>query len=141
LYYEDGTTVTERELNTYRRQLLALGNRIKGDYTGLADEALRATGGEASGNLSNAPLHLADLGTDNFEQELSLSLLENERQTLEHIKNALGRIDQRTYGVCERCGKDIPPERLNAVPFTSHCIRCARKSENGNGRQSVLSGL
>ena len=122
--------MTQSELQRYRNQLLDLARRINGDLSGLTDEALRQTGGEASGNLSNMPLHMADLGTDNYEQELTLSLLENEDQTLEAIKAAVERIDQGTFGQCERCRKPISKERLNALPFTSLCVDCARQAEN-----------
>ena len=67
--------MTKAILDAFRQQLLDLRNRLKGDVTNLADEALRKAGGEASGSLSNMPIHMADLGTDNFEQEFTLSLL------------------------------------------------------------------
>jgi RNA polymerase-binding transcription factor DksA len=123
--------MTKSELDRYRAQLLALARRIKGDVSDLADEALRTTGGEASGSLSNTPLHMADLGTDNYEQELTLSLLENEDQILEAIKAAVDRIDQGTFGRCGRCHKEIPKDRLQALPFTPYCIACAGAIEAG----------
>ena len=110
--------MTQSELDRYREQLLSLARRITRDVSDLSGEALRGTGGEASGSLSNTPLHLADLGTDNYEQEVNLSLLENEDQTLEAIKAAVGRIERGTFGRCERCHKEIAKERLRAVPFT-----------------------
>ena len=123
--------MTKSEIEGYRNQLLEMARRITGDLSGLTDEALRRTGGEASGNLSNTPLHLADLGTDNFEQELTLSLVENDDQTLEAIRAAMERIENGTFGRCERCDKPISKERLNALPFTSLCVDCAREAENG----------
>jgi RNA polymerase-binding transcription factor DksA len=121
--------MTPSELDHYRNQLMDLARRINGDLSGLTGEALRQTGGEASGSLSNTPLHLADLGTDNYEQELTLSLLENEDQLLEAIKGALERMDRGTFGRCERCEKPISKERLNVLPFTSLCVDCARQAE------------
>jgi RNA polymerase-binding transcription factor DksA len=121
--------VTATEIEGYRQKLLALGRRMEGDVTGLAGEAFRTSGGEASGNLSNTPLHLADLSTDHFNQELSVCLLEAEGQTLEEIAAALTRIERGGYGHCEQCAAAIPPERLEAVPYTRHCIRCARTLE------------
>ena len=124
--------MTKAELETYREALLALRKRLTGDVSHLADEALRARGGEASGSLSNAPLHMADLGTDNFEQEFTLSLLENEEQALDEISAALDRIDKGTFGLCEECGKEIPRERLKALPYARRCVACARKLEQGS---------
>ena len=125
--------MTQAELDGYRQKLLALGRRLKGDVSGLMDEALRQVGGEASGNLSNTPLHLADLGTDTFEQEINLSLLENEEQQLEEVAAALDRIGQGTYGRCQECGGEIPAARLDALPYTPHCVDCARKLQAESG--------
>ncbi len=93
--------MTQAELDDFRQQLLTLGKRMQGDLSGLASETLHEAGGAASGNLSNTPMHLADLGTDNFEQEMTLSLMENEGQTLEEISAALDRIRAGTFGRCE----------------------------------------
>src|SRR3974390_849606 len=121
--------MTKSELDTYRESLLSLRARHNGDASHLADEALHRTGGGASGNLSNMPIHMADLGTDNFEQEFTLSLLQNEEQVLDEINTALERINQGTYGQCEECQGHIPKLRLQAVPYTRYCVECARKQE------------
>jgi RNA polymerase-binding transcription factor DksA len=124
--------MTKAELDTYRETLLALRRRLNGDVSHLADEALRAMGGEASGSLSNAPLHMADLGTDNFEQEFTLSLLQNQEQALEEITEALERIRHGTFGLCEECKGPIPKARLQALPYTRHCVACARKLQQSS---------
>src|ERR1700738_5418422 len=98
-----GKTMTKADLQSYQDQLLALRHRHNGDVSHLADEALRRTGGGAAGNLSNMPIHMADLGTDNFEQEFTLSLLQNEEQLLEEIGAALDRVDNGSFGQCEEC--------------------------------------
>src|SRR5499427_10659568 len=117
--------MTKTEMEAYRDSLLALRDRHNGDASHLADEALRRTGGGAAGNLSNMPIHMADLGTDNFEQEFTLSLLQNEEQALEEITAALDRIDAGTFGRCEECQESIPRERLKALPYARHCLDCA----------------
>lgn len=124
--------MTKADLETYRETLLALRNRLTGDVAHLADEALRARGGEASGSLSNAPLHMADLGTDNFEQEFTLSLLQNQEQALKEITEALERVRQGTFGRCEECEGAIPKARLQALPYTRHCVACARKLQQSS---------
>jgi len=115
------------ETNVYRQQLTAMRSQLRGDVSHLTGEALRTNGGEASGSLSNTPIHMADLGTDNFEQEFTLSLIENEEDRLKEINSALDRIDHGTFGKCEECQKPIPKARLQAVPYTRHCVECARK--------------
>jgi RNA polymerase-binding transcription factor DksA len=124
--------MTKAELETYRDTLLTLRSRLTGDVSHLADEALRARGGEASGSLSNAPLHMADLGTDNFEQEFTLSLLQNQEQALKEITEALERVRQGTFGRCEECEGVIPKARLQALPYTRHCVACARKLQQSS---------
>ena len=124
--------MTKADLDTYRETLLSLWRRLNGDVSHLADEALRAMGGEASGSLSNAPLHMADLGTDNFEQEFTLSLLQNQEQALDEIRDALGRIDKGTFGQCEECQQPIPKARLQALPYTRYCVACARKLQQSS---------
>ncbi len=124
--------MTKPDLATFRDTLLNLQARLTGDVSHLASEALRSGGGDASGNLSNAPLHPADLGTDNFEQEFTLSLLQNQEQVLEEITEALRRIRNETYGRCEECQLVIPKARLQAVPYTRHCVGCARKLQQSS---------
>jgi DnaK suppressor protein len=117
------------EVKIYRDRLLALRARLRGDVTQLADAALKKSRSAANGDLSSMPIHMADIGTDNFEQEFTLSLMENEGDALEQIESALERIDENTYGDCEECGAKIPKARLNAIPYTSLCVKCASQSE------------
>ena len=124
--------MTKADLDSYHDLLVSLRSRLNGDVSHLADEALRSTGGEASGSLSNAPLHMADLGTDNFEQEFTLSLLQNQEQALDEIREALRRIERGTFGQCEECHQPVPKARLQALPYTRHCVACARKLQQSS---------
>jgi len=125
--------MNEQQIERHRQRLLALADRIKGDVSQLRDVALRGGGGETSGNLSNVPLHLADLGTETFEQDLAIGLLQNGQQVLGDIAAALDRLDAGTFGRCERCGKEIPEARLAAVPYASRCITCEQQVEKEMG--------
>src|SRR6266849_4881595 len=89
--------MTKAEIEEYRRQLLTLKQRLDGDVSHLADEALRKNQKEASGNLSSMPIHMADIGTDNFEQEFTLSLMQSEEQVLVEIRDALDRLQDGTF--------------------------------------------
>lgn len=124
--------MTKSEMETYRGHLLALRDRVDGDMSQLAGEALRHAEGDAGGNLSSVPIHMADLGTDAFEQEFTLGLLQNERDVAGRIDAALERIAKGTFGRCEECGEAIPRQRLNALPYTPHCVSCARKQEGNS---------
>ena len=117
------------ELESYRRSLLTLRARLKGDLDQMTDEALNRGNGDGSGNLSNVPLHMADVGTENYDQEFTLGLIENEQETLEQVMEALARVDAGTYGICQECGNPVAKPRLQALPHTRYCIECARKVE------------
>jgi RNA polymerase-binding transcription factor DksA len=121
--------ISEDEARDYRNRLLASRRRLERDRSHLEDEVLRGTGGEASGGLSDVPLHLADLGSRSFEEELTLGLLGNEEQLIEEIHAALDRLDQGVYGRCVACGQDISRARLQALPYARHCVACARNLE------------
>src|SRR5713226_10313744 len=112
--------MTKVELKAYQQQLLELRDRLNGDVDHLADEALRKTGREAGGNLSSMPIHMADLGTDAFEQENTLNLLQNEEQVLAAIAAALERLDQGTFGRCEEGNAEIPEARLRALLYARY---------------------
>ena len=117
--------MTKPDFEHHRERLLALRARLRGEITQLADTALNKNHAEAS----RMPTHMADLGTDNFERELSLSLLGNEKDVLGQIEAALERIEEGKYGRCEECGRKIVQARLEAVPYVALCVRCASQQE------------
>jgi RNA polymerase-binding transcription factor DksA len=119
------------ELGEFRESLTGLRARLRGDLSQMTDEALRRDNNGGTGNLSNVPLHMADLGTDNYDQEFTLGLIENEQSTLDLINEALLRMEKGTYGLCAECSEPISKPRLQAIPYATHCIRCARKLEGG----------
>ncbi len=117
------------DMKAYRERLLLLRARLRGDVNQLADAALKKNGGEGNGNLSSMPIHMADIGSDNFEQEFTLTLMQSEEETLEAIESALERIEDGSYGLCEECNVKIPKARLNAIPYATLCVRCAEQLE------------
>ena len=119
------------EMKVYREKLLALRARLRGDVSQMADAALNKSRSEANGDLSSMPIHMADIGSDNFEQEFTLSLMESEGGTLGQIEAALERIEDGEYGLCEECGTRIPKTRLNALPYATMCVKCASRLEEG----------
>ena len=118
------------ELESFRKVLLGLRSRLRGDLDQMTDEALRRDQPDSSGNLSNVPLHMADIGTENYDQEFTLGLIESEQGTLELVNEALDRIDHGKFGRCVECGEPITKPRLQALPYTRHCIQCARDLES-----------
>jgi DnaK suppressor protein len=119
------------DVKGYKERLLAMRARVRGDVSQMADAALNQSRTQANGDLSSMPIHMADLGTDNFEQEFTLSLMESDSGILGKIEAALERIEEGTYGDCEECGAKIPKTRLNALPYASMCVKCASLYEQG----------
>jgi len=119
------------DLKVFKAALESMRARLRGDVATMADAALRKTRSESRGDLSSMPIHMADIGSDAYEQEFTLSLMATEEGTLDLVQQALGRIRARTYGTCEECGGVIAKKRLEAIPFAPLCIRCAEKLENG----------
>ncbi len=115
----------------YRERLMALAARMDTTVAGLEGEVRTPTGGQASGGLSNAPLHLGDVGSDVISQEIGATLLENETYLRDEVAASLTRLEQGKYGQCENCGKRIPYERLDALPYARYCTPCASKLQSG----------
>lgn len=113
-------------LDEFRQILLAKRAELIGDLTTIEAGALRSDGGN-----SGVPIHMADIGTDTFDQDFALGLAESERTRLKEIDEALQRIEDGTYGVCQMTGKPIPRARLLAKPWAKYTIEAARQVEGG----------
>lgn len=123
--------MNKRKREIFRKQLNQLAARLGGDIDALEEQACTPTGGQAVGNLSNAPMHLGDMGTEVYLQELNATLLENEEYLRNEVMAALERIDDGTYGDCENCGVKIMEERLELLPYARYCTPCAEKLQSG----------
>ncbi|MCH8258868.1 MAG: TraR/DksA C4-type zinc finger protein [Planctomycetes bacterium] len=121
--------LSPKTLNEYQSLLLIKRAELVGDLSAMEAKALRSDGG----NLSNVPIHMADVGSDTYDQDFMLGLAEKERERLREIDEALRRIDDRTYGVCQMTGKAIPKARLAAKPWAKYTIEAAREVEAGWG--------
>jgi len=87
---------------------------------------------ESSGDLSSYAFHQADQGSDTNLMEQNVMLAEQEREKMRLLNEALRRISDGTYGVCERCGELISENRLDIVPYARYCIDCKSKEEEKN---------
>ncbi|MFV1974281.1 MAG: TraR/DksA family transcriptional regulator [Candidatus Scalindua sp.] len=117
------------ELAEYKKLLLDLRKRLMDNVNSMEDEALGKSRQDASGDLSNVPIHMADVGTDNYDRDLTIGLIQNGEEELKTIDNALERIGDKTYGSCEECGTKISKVRLTALPYVHNCIECQRQEE------------
>ena len=125
------TYLSKKQLEHFRDLLLIKRSEIIGDVSSMENEALRRSRLDAAGDLSSMPIHMADMGTDNYEQEFALGLMGSERKLLEEINLALDRIYSGVYGLCMGTHKPIPKARLEANPWARYCVEYATMVEKG----------
>ena len=128
---ENEPPLTLEEIAHFTQLLLIKRKELLGDLDHMQGEALDNNRQDAAGELSNMPIHMADIGTDNYEQEFTLGLLESERKILRDIDHALAKIQEGSYGTCEGTGVTIGRGRLEAKPEARFCVDYARLVEKG----------
>jgi RNA polymerase-binding transcription factor DksA len=127
------TRLKPDELEFFKRLLLEKRRQLVGDVGHMEAGALNKNRTDAAGDLSMMPIHMADIGTDNYEQEFTIGLIENEQGILKEIDAALKRIKNESYGICEATRKSIPKARLKTIPWARYCVAYKRYQEE-NGR-------
>jgi RNA polymerase-binding transcription factor DksA len=129
-----GKPLTARDLTKFRKLLLEFRDRIVGDISFLTDDSLHRPGRDTGADLSGASQHSADHGTDNFDREFALSLASTEQDVLYEVDEALQRIEEGTYGICEMTGVCIEKARLEVIPYTRFSVQAQAKMEQGRAR-------
>lgn len=113
-----------------RQNLLTLKDTLLDSMSGVAKDTLRSRAEGSEGNAFG--MHQADAGSDAYDRDFALNLLSQEQNSLYEIDEALKRIEDGTYGVCEMSGKPIPHIRLEALPFTRYTVECQAELEKQN---------
>jgi len=119
--------LTPAEIKKFKATLLKKLTEILGNVTIMESEALYRD----RSDLSNMPIHMADLGTDSYEIDNIIGLVDSERKILVEVNDALSRIEDGTYGICEGRGEPIGKQRLKAIPWARYCVACATLLEKG----------
>ena len=125
------TYLKKAELDHFRTLLIDKLKEITGNVNHIEKEFLQKSRQDATGDLSSMPIHMADIGSDNYEQEFTLGLMATEQKIVQEILLALRRIDDGSYGMCEGTGEPIPKARLEAFPWARYCVRYAEMIEKG----------
>ena len=123
--------LTAKELASFRELLVEKLKEIVGDVQHIESGALKTSRQDSAGDLSSMPIHMADIGSDNYEQEFSLGLMDSERKIVREIHEAIKRIQEGTYGICEGTGEPIPKMRLKGIPWARYCVKFAELVEKG----------
>jgi DnaK suppressor protein len=121
--------VKKKELEKYEKLLLGKRAELLKEMGLLKRAAMDTTIKDSTGDLSSYSYHMADQGTDAMEREKAFLFASKSGRLLYHIDEALRRIKDKTYGKCQRCGKQISQARLEAVPHARFCIACKEKEE------------
>lgn len=116
---------TDLDLKGFRKKLEAERERITSELKRL--DAQDETGGVTGelGELANYDQHDADQGTELFMREQDEAIENGMQGELDQVESAMRKLENGTYGYCERCGKEIPKERLQVLPSALYCIQCA----------------
>lgn len=120
---------TKKDLKEFKKIVLKRKQEVLDDLKHIADDTLRKSQKEASGDISGYTYHMADVATDNYDREFSLGLATGERKSLYELDDALKRIEDGSFGICDDCKSTITKIRLKAVPSAQLCIKCQQKRE------------
>ncbi|MGD9153894.1 MAG: TraR/DksA C4-type zinc finger protein [Bacillota bacterium] len=118
------------KLNEFKKRLLAEKERLETDLKANDRYNLENSMTGVLQELSAYDNHPADVGSELFEREKDLALWNNSREILQRINEALDHMDKGIYGICEDCGREISPERLEALPHTTLCLECQHREED-----------
>ncbi|NOY59888.1 MAG: TraR/DksA family transcriptional regulator [Calditrichaeota bacterium] len=121
--------MTEEQLNHYKEIILAKRAELLKQLEHLKSIGLNTSVKDVSGEHSAYAFHMADQGTDAMEREQQYLFASREGNFLYHLDRALERIEKGEFGSCISCGKEINPERLEAVPHARLCIECKSREE------------
>ena len=113
--------MNKKEMEPYRQLLLELKQKLIKDVLVNQEASNESTDGDV--------LDLADLASDSYDKDLANSLSETERSRLAAVEQALVRVDDGTYGLCDACGRPIPLPRLKVLPFAKLCVQCQQEEE------------
>ena len=121
--------LNKKELAEFKKLILKRKEEVVDEIKHISEDTLKKSQKEASGDISGYTFHMADVATDTYDREFSLGLVSNEREVLYELDDALKRIDEQTFGVCESCKTLITKTRLNAVPYARLCVKCQQRKE------------
>jgi RNA polymerase-binding protein DksA len=116
-------------LKKYKELLIKEREKVGGGLSYIAETTLNKSQRESSGDLSGYSYHMADMASDDYERDFSLSRATDEQKILFLIDEAMKRIKDGTYGNCLQCGKSIASKRLAALPYSELCIDCQKANE------------
>ncbi len=123
---------SKKDLDLYKEKLFNLKDDVLTQIRDISKDTLMKSQKDMSGDISGYGIHIADVATDNYERDFNLGLVSNERNIVMEIDGALKRVEDKTYGICNMCKKNISKIRLDARPHAEYCRKCKEKMEKEN---------
>ena len=121
--------LTKKEMLFFKKSISKKKEEIIEEIKHISEDTLKKSQKEASGDISGYTYHMADVATDSYDREFSLGLASNERQLIYELDDALKKIEEGKYGICEECKGLIPKTRLKALPYARLCLKCQQAKE------------
>ena len=119
------------ELKIFKKLLIDERENIETEMHKQGNANFSRSQRDFSGDLSGYSFHMADVGTDAYDREFAGNLITGEQKMLFEIDEALLRIEDGSYGICQNCNRSIGKKRLEVVPYARLCRRCKQKVESG----------
>ena len=131
--------LTKKELEYFRKKLLAEKQKVLEEMGELSESNLKQSISEQSGENSRYSYHLGDVASLSYDREFSMSLAERQQKYLEQIDEALRRIEEGVYGICQVTGEPIAVERLEEVPVAKYSVKGKEILERQRAKTGVSS--
>lgn len=119
----------KKELDNFKKLILKRKEEIIEGIKHISEDTLKKSQKDAAGDISGYTYHMADVATDTYDREFSLGLASSEREVLYELDDALKKIEEGAFGICEDCKGIITKTRLRVVPYARLCLKCQEKKE------------
>ena len=120
---------SKKDLLYFKKLALKRKEEIIDQINHISEDTLKKSQKDAAGDISGYTYHMADIATDTYDREFSIGLASNERKLIYEIDDAVKKIEDGTYGICEECKNLITKTRLKAIPYARLCLKCQEKTE------------
>jgi len=121
--------LTKKDAEYFKKLIMQIKEKVIDEIKHISDDTLKKSQKDASGDISGYTYHMADVASDAYDREFSLGLASNERQSLYELDDAIKKIEEGTFGICEECKSLISKTRLKVVPFARLCVKCQERKE------------
>lgn len=121
--------LTKKDMGEYKKLLQRRKAEVLDAIDHASEETMKKSQKDASGDISGYTYHMADVATDTYDREFSLGVVSSERKILYELGDALKKIEDGSFGICEDCKQPIARTRLKAIPYARLCVKCQEKKE------------